>query len=203
LIRDEPLLWKQLDGPQANAIIEGQYLYTKDMFDPLLDYYDGLSLETANSDHLTQMGRLMGVRRPMMYSQGRFTHMFRFTHYPQSDSYEAGFSEVGDGMDGGWLDDTSHEEDDALLVPLDAENYRKLLIAVSRSDGELGSLKLIDDIAYEFCGPHYTLSWIPEGYPQRLFLYMTRADLTVYSIMRSLAEGLWAPIPGVLVDMDY
>jgi hypothetical protein len=203
LIRDEPLLWKQMDGPQANALIYGNYEYEKALFDPLLDYYNNLSLETANSDHLTQIGRIMGVRRPMMYAPGRYTHLFRFTHDPHHEDPETGFSEVGNQMDGGFLEDTSANEDDTLLVPLDTESYRKLLLTVAHSEGELGSIRLIDDIAYAFCGQYYTLEWLHDGYPQRLFLYLTSPNLTVYSIMKSLSEGLWAPIPGVLVDMAY
>ena len=65
MINPISFLWKQLNGPQISAICNAIWQYFKDSYDNLLDYFYNLSIANANDSHLTFIGLLQGLARPL------------------------------------------------------------------------------------------------------------------------------------------
>lgn len=136
-------LWKQLNGPQITAFTKAIYNWCVDQFDSTLDYFNNLSIATAKSDHLTLFGVLANFSRP--YVRSLDLTLFYFTEYAQSN-FRYGFSSLENIGAGGRVVALDHVYETMRNNPLNDTFYRILLSAYSQSEGELGSLVLLDDI---------------------------------------------------------
>ena len=84
-------LWKQLDGPQVKGLTKGVEEYWKSLFDDKLDYFNNISIDTANDDHLTLMGLLSGLIRPVIQEPDKT--FFYFTEQAEHN-FPHGFSDL-------------------------------------------------------------------------------------------------------------
>lgn len=147
-------LWKQFNGPQIAAIAQAIYRYFKLQFESALDYWNHLSINTALSSHLTTIGALQGVSRPLMNITPET--FFWFSEVPGEGTYypsvpykksDHGLSAIADMSKGGKFSDMSEASKvwDYLSTPL----YRAILQGARDSTGEQGSLIYLDDILFK------------------------------------------------------
>ena len=135
-------MWEQLNGPQIKGICDAIYQYTVDIFDSLLDYFNNLSVDNANTEHLTLIGMLSGLVRPLVYEPD--SAYFLFTE-EALHNYERGFSSLQSAAGGKFAPD--YEESSRLQHNyLTDSYYRPLLKAWCMGDNEIGGLALLDDI---------------------------------------------------------
>lgn len=147
-------LWKQFNGPQITAFATAIFNWFSEQFNSILYYWQHLSIDTATSEHLTTIGALQGISRPLMNITPETFFWFSEvpadgTYYP-SDPYrksEHGLSDVADMAVGGKFADITEASKvwDYLSTPL----YRTILQAARDSEGEQGSLVYLDDILFK------------------------------------------------------
>lgn len=199
--------WMQLNGPQISTISDAIAEYLKNMFDTKLDYLNNLSVETASNDHLTFLGTLAGFVRPNVAEVQKQYFMFSQDAVPVS---EHSFSDPSDltKPHGVLSGDIKVEGDTSIL---DTEHYRALLRAFIHSEGEIGSLVLLDDICAELSkldaplvAPFYRFNFQPEhggaGDVELELGYDNQWENAthVFSIIRSLADSLYFPVPIII-----
>lgn len=209
-------LWQQLDGPQVTGLCKAIEEYWKAVFDTKLDYFNNLSIETANDAHLTLFGLLSGLVRPTISEADR--EYFYFTEYVEQDASH-GFSDLENLAVGGKfskLDEGSGIHN----VSLDTEFYRALLRAWTEGEGEIGSLMLLDDICAELTkldiGPGTTPFYqfffmegddIPvDRAPGDVFIDMRSMSawhnpLHVYAVLNGIGDSVYAPQPRLFISL--
>lgn len=139
-------LWKQLRGPQITAICNAIHDFIKNMFNGKMDYFNNFTIESVNDSHLTLLGTLIGFERPLITEE--HAKFFFFSDGPESN-FENGFSDGpghGESTEGGKLVDLWDilQGNHSILLP--EEFYRGLLEVYTKSEGELGSIILLDDL---------------------------------------------------------
>lgn len=209
-------LWSQLNGPQVTAITTAVFEYWKEVFDTKLDYFNTLSVNSANDAHLTLLGLLSGLIRPTITEADK--EYFYFTEDLEHPNNQ-GFSDLEDLSSGGKLSKVgiglgTHE------AALDIEHYRALLNAWINGKGELGSLALLDDICDALTkidlgsevAPFYRFIFmngddIPEGRAAG-DLYLNVGNLTnwhnpmhVHAVLRGVADSVYSPLPQVFISI--
>lgn len=209
-------MWEQLNGPQISALSDALFEYWKSVFDTKLDYFNNISVNTANDVHLTLLGLLSGLVRPTISEPDR--DYFYFTEYDEHE-FSHGFSDLADTSVGGKL--TKVDSGGGIHnVSLDAEHYRALLKAWVSGDGDIGSLQLLDDICNELTKldlgyeetPFYQFVFM-EGQdipadraPGDVYLDMRSAEswrnpLHVYAVIQGIANSAYAPQPRLFVSI--
>lgn len=179
-------LWKQFNGPQITAISTAIFSYMKTQFESIMDYWQHLSIDTATSEHLTTIGALQNVSRPLLNMTPEKYFWFsdvpaEGTYYP-SDPYnksEHGLSDIADMSVGGKFSDIGEIQSSwqYLSTPL----FRTILQAARDSKGEQGSLVYLDDILwglYKYLNPTAT-----EG-PYQIQI-LTKQDVAETAVTRS------------------
>lgn len=149
-------LWKQLGGPQISAYCQGVFEYFKYTYDSVMDYLYQLKIANATSSHLTMIGALQGVARPIVeVAAGRWS-LFSTIARPPEDRYyphdpydqsEHGLSDLADMSVGGLLSEIGTEttyKNQYISDPL----FRIILQASSDSRAQPGSLVWLDDVMY-------------------------------------------------------
>jgi len=206
--------WEQFNGPQVTAIVRAVFEWLKASFDRTLDYFNGWSVKTVNSKHLTTVGILMGIGRPIL-RRIRGTQFF-FTnsvHGENQHNNVHGFSEVGGEVGGRFqeIDPLAGE-----IEVLQDNYYEALLEAVQKSEGEAGSLTLLDDIANAlnnvnnaplFVGYEFTYYRAPYGRPGDVRLFM--GNITdwerwtyVLAAIEAVTNTLYRPEPTVFTEAE-
>lgn len=209
-------LWQQLNGPQTRGLCKAIEEYWKTIFDTKLDYFNNLSIETANDDHLTLFGLLSGLVRPTISEPDR--DYFYFTENAEQE-VSHGFSDLADLSIGGKfskLDSGGGIHN----VSLDTEFYRALLRAWTTGEGEIGSLMLLDDICAELTKldigeetePFFRFSFmegddIPaDRAPGDVFIDMRSMSqwhnpLHVYAVLNGIGDSVYAPQPRLFISL--
>ena len=152
-------LWKQLNGPQITAFTKSVYNWAVDEFDRTLEYLNNLSISTANSKHLSFLGMLANFSRPFIRKLN--LSLFFFTESPQSD-FVHGFSSLEDVGVGGKVVALEQLYETMENEPLKDSVYRELLLAYANSEGEIGSITLLDDILKRLRDSFGSKSFPPE-----------------------------------------
>jgi hypothetical protein len=175
-------LWQQLNGPQITAICQALFNYFKNLCDENLDYLNNLTIANANSDHLSLLGILQGLARPLVpvpdskmfwftspydYVVGpgiepeyQFPgHKIPETNYPS----EHGLSNGPYGQ-GGVFDEVPEGTTGYKYIP--DYIFRAVLQGNTDSEGQLGGLTALDDILNAIfqaenpgMSPMYTFVW--------------------------------------------
>ena len=208
-------LWEQLDGPQVTAIENALFQYAKSMFDTKLDYLNSMDVNTANDSHLTFLGILANFVRPVISVPDK--EFFYLTESVEHNS-SRGFADLDDRIVGGRF--VGIEGASVEARPLNTEHYRTLLKAYINGEGELGGLRLLDDICYALSkqdqplvNPFYTFTFmegddIPEGrapgdvYIDMGSLSVWNNPMQIYAILRGLANSTYWPVPQLFISID-
>lgn len=138
-------LWRQLNGPIATAIMTALFRSVQAKVNPIVSYLSTFSIETATDAHLTFIGALLGLVRPVVSFADEAT--FFFTAQPEHGveygySAAAGPGQIGGHFTGGDVP-TGRER---MLCP--ESYYRVILQGYLDSDADFTSLAFIDDILY-------------------------------------------------------
>ena len=209
-------LWEQLNGPQTTGICKAIEEYWKSIFDEKMDYFNNLSIETANDAHLTLFGLLSGLVRPTISEPDR--EYFYFTEQAEQGTSH-GFSDLDNLSVGGRL--TKLDSGGGIHnVSLDTEHYRALLRAWTEGEGEIGSLELFDDICAELTKldlgpdvePFYNFYFmegdnIPaDRAPGDVFVDMRSMEnwhnpLHIYAVLNGVANSVYAPQPRIFISL--
>lgn len=208
-------LWQQLNGPQVTGICKAIEEYWKEIFDNKLDYFNNFSIATVDDQHLTLLGLLSGLIRPVI--QEPDATYFYFTEQAEHP-VDHGFSDLADANVGGRF--SKLDVKGVHNVSLDSEYYRALLKAWVEGEGEIGSLMLLDDICKEL-----TIKDIgPEEEPFYQFMFMAGDDipvdrapgdvyidmrsmtnwnnpLHVYAVLRGIGDTAYAPQPRLFISL--
>lgn len=205
ILRFAPLLWKQLDGPQANAIVTGLFLYFQNLVSSCLAYFDGLNISTANSAHLDLFGSVAGVPRPLVWTTDDpyWTRWFRVTE--ESTETDQGFSDPDNPLlvgIGGLLSYEYQEYFDPERQALDATNYRAILEEFTRDESGPGSLILLDRLIALFYDPaDYTIEQPVELSPGDILVNLAVSDVRSYTALYSITR-LWLPNTHVTLNVE-
>lgn len=147
-------LWKQFNGPQIVAVCKAIESYMRSTWETQLNYWQHLSIDTANNKHLTLIGALQGIARPLMEIEDE--SFFWFSAVPEEGTYypsvpyrqsEHGLSDVDEMSRGGKFSDMTPivaRSKNQLSEPL----YRCILQSARESEAGQGSLAYIDDVLY-------------------------------------------------------
>lgn len=207
-------LWKQLNGPQVVAFCKAIYEYLREMFDTNINYWSGISIATAKDDYLIELGALAGFPRAIVERYPNDPVMFTKEYYGPGSAaggicgfgFSDGLKHGPSNGDGGRFNDVRDKKIKALIP---ANTYRRALEAFVHSDGEMGSLVLLDDImgsqigegnpdnAYNF--DYNTVA--PGDIILRFFAVREWPDgVSAPYLMTSLADGPYAPVPRVYIS---
>lgn len=149
-------LWKQFRGPQISAFCQGIYEYFRYTYDSTMDYLYTLKIATATSAHLTTIGALRGLARPIVDIQADNYALFSTIARPPEEAYyphepyvqsEHGLSSLENINFGGMLSDIGEEASFTNCYIRDSI-FRRILEASSESNAKPGSLAWLDDIIY-------------------------------------------------------
>ena len=208
-------LWEQLDGPQVSAVSNALFEYWKSIFDDKLEYFNNISVDTASDIHLTLLGLLSGLVRPVIQEPDR--DFFYFTEFAENPTTH-GFSDLADLTVGGKfskLDSSSNIHN----TSLNEEHYRALLRAWVNGEGDIGSLQLLDDICNELTKldlgditPFYQFEFmegddIPvDRAPGDVYIDMRSSSnwnnpLHIYAVIQGIANSAYAPQPRIFISI--
>ena len=210
-------MWEQLNGPQITGISEAIYEFCKQSFDNVLEYFNNLSVATANTEHLTLMGLLSGLVRPLVYEPN--SAYFLFTEDPMQN-YPRGFSDLETGGGGGFAPEQDIVDRLQRNYLSDAY-YRPLLQAWCDNNDEIGGLMLLDDI----CEVLTRTDRGPDVTPFYQFSFMSGPDIPsdraqgdvyidmgntsqwsdpfkIYGILRGIRDTLYVPQPRLYISLN-
>lgn len=184
ILRPLRFLWKQFNGPQITAIMTAIFRYMQTAFNSQINYLTTFSIQTATDAHLTLIGALCGIIRPIITIADLSN--FIFTADPETGK-DYGVSEAPgpDQVGGKFTDlyaDMRHWSSE--LCP--AEYFRQILLACTQSTADPMSPVFISEFLDNlfdvlFPGvdrPVYTFTWIDSVYPDSGIIYEdVRLDL--------------------------
>lgn len=172
-------LWKQFTGSQANAIMQALWEYFRDEYDNALDYWKKFSISTATSEHLTLIGILQGLARPLIPIPDEdylvFSDPWELEPDPLEPSHMIPNKGYPSNVGFGEVDLFPLEEHVGKFAEvkqvgqyhyLSSNVFRALLQGNAGSTGVLGSLVALDDMIYAIwkqqhpvTPPVYEFSW--------------------------------------------
>ena len=206
--------WEQFNGPQITCIVRAVFEWIKASFDRTLDYFNGWSTATVNDKHLTTIGVLMGIGRPVLRRIASVQFFFTSTSHGEGGHGSVhGFSEVGGEIGGRFGEVEEHAGENEVLQ---ADYFRALLLAIQKSEGVAGSLTLLDDIAYAMntvnnspIFTHYDFTYYDSitGRNGDVQLYMGNVSdwergTYVLAALDAVINTLYKPEPTVFAEMS-
>lgn len=142
MLRPFRFLWKQMNGPQVTAIFTAIFHYLQKQFNATIDYFRHFSIATANDSHLTLIGAMLNLIRPVIsVANSKF---FLFTRYPDTDE-EHGFASLDNRPVGGLFSDLDEDNRNRTNVLCPASYYRPILLSYIKSNASKNSLVFIDN----------------------------------------------------------
>lgn len=222
MINPISFLWKQFNGPQITAICQALWEYFHDTYDSFLEYFNKLSISTANSDHLTWLGILQGLSRPLIPIPDEdmfwFTEEHGYIDDPDNPGHlipDAEFPSTHgfateDGFPYGDFARLDSEKFTSGYHYIPDYLFRAVLRGNSSSKGYLGSLIALDDIMYSIwriehptVPPVYEFSWglgANNTTPGDIYLDMKVTGDWAYPYetqaeVRLLGSSVYYPIP--------
>lgn len=211
MIRPIEFLWRQLNGPQITAVVKAAYNWCVQQFDATMDYFNNLTIATANSAHLSLFGTMANFARP--YIRVVDKTFFIFTE-ASTHPFDHGFSDLTDISKGGIFADITKVWETEKGIPLSDDFYRIVLQSYADSYGEIGSLVLIDDLCFalkKYVGNEnagYDINILLEPATNRdigdVFIDLGSQNNwnnwdSVVAALRALVDTSYAPLPRVWV----
>ena len=191
---DRPYIAKQLNGPIISAFFKAVYNFFHSYMDYHVRYFENLSIETANTNHLKFIGNLMGLQLFQLFSDVSGNKYLVYTDESfDTDSYE---------YDNGWSADY-HEyqagdgvfgtgEETGFPVVLSDTQYRRILEAISNiSSASVDSIYAIDALVSTFIeSADYNISY-NAGFPDVVNVVLGPSVRYVYgTVLQSMFDRL-------------
>lgn len=211
MIRPIEFLWRQLNGPQITAVVKAAYNWCVQQFDATMDYFNNLTIATANGAHLSLFGMMANFARP--YIRVVDKTFFIFTE-ADTHPFDHGFSDLTNISVGGIFSDITKVWETERGIPLSDDFYRIVLQSYADSYGEIGSLALIDDLCFalkNYVGNEnagYDINILLEPATNRdigdVFIDLGSQNNwnnwdSVVAALRALVDTSYAPLPRVWV----
>jgi hypothetical protein len=170
-------LWKQFCGPQVTAIVTALFHYIRNTFNNQIEYLSTFSIKTASDAHLTLIGALLGIIRPII----RVADLsdFIFTTDPETGK-DYGVSEApGPSQLGGKFTDLYADMRKWTSELCPAEYFRQILLTCARSNAHPMSPVFISEFLDNLFDvlfptgnrPVYTFTWIYNIQPDAGIIY--------------------------------
>jgi hypothetical protein len=212
MITKEKVHWRQLNGPQIEAYMDALWAFQIDKYDALLDYFNNLSIQSANSYHLDFIGKLMRIPRAVILIEESFEHMLVFSEGQESAVLPA----FSDGLGAlaqhtGVFGRRPRDFDPQHFQTIDDATYRKILLAVAQNTSHAKSLALIDALCYAFLairkpdGTSKNIYYEIQEDPQSVGdLRVAVASLAGYNqvILQQILNQLFTSVPRVTLFFD-
>lgn len=165
MINPISFLWRQFSGPQITAICQALWQYFVTSFDTILDYFNAVTPTTANTQHLTLLGSLHGLSRPLIpipdedkfifvepydYELGYGVEQSTWTEshmIPKDAGFPSthGLGSLNSRNTGGVFSDLADTTGYSHIADY---IFRAFLQGSIDSEGYLGGLKTLDDMLY-------------------------------------------------------
>lgn len=220
MLRPFSFLWKQLNGPQVTAFVQGIWDYIHTQLNDKLRYFNSLSIDTAYSGHLSTIGITSNLPRPMINDYD--SSLFWFTTNKENPT-EHGFADMNNLKVGGKFTELDDQLNTRSIKLVPTEYYRVILQAARDTDAQPGSLAFMDAIIdrlrkkdnpeqqnvvyYNF------ITEIPEGLVNRLYgdveIYIGKESrwndtATVVACVQAIANSVNNPTPNTVIELaDY
>jgi hypothetical protein len=209
MITKEKVHWRQLNGPQIEAYMDALWAFQIEKYDTLLDYFAGLSIQTANSAHLDFIGKIMRIPRAVILIEESFDQLLLFSEGVQSGVLPA-FS--GDATQrAGVFGRRPRDFDPQHFQTVDDDTYRKILLTVAQNTGHSKGIALLDALCYDFLAIR-----TPDGRSKNIYyeiqedpqsvgdLRVAIASLAGYNqvILQQILNQLFTSVPHVTLFFD-
>lgn len=185
MINPISFLWRQFNGPQISAFCNAIWEYFNTTYSQTLAYLGHLTIESANTHHLSLLGALQGLARPLVpipkedellftndygYKEGYGVepatwyagHLIPDAMFPSNE----GVSSLHNPSVGGKFQQEGSKTGYSYITDY---IFRALLRAVAHSEGYLGGLTVLDDMLYEVYRTDY-----PSETPKYKFVWTNR-----------------------------
>lgn len=160
---DRPYIAKQFNGPIISAFFKAVYNFFHTYMDFHVDYFENLSIETADTAHLKFIGNLMGLQLFQLFTDPSGNKYLVYTdeafdtdYYDYNNGWSADYHEyqTGDGVFG-------TGEETGFPVVLTNSQYRRILEAISLiTSASVDSMLAIDTLVSVFTeGTDYNISY--------------------------------------------
>ena len=192
---DRDYVAKQLNGPIIKGFIKAVYNFFHSFIDNNADYFNALSIETADTPHLHFIGNLMGLQLFQLFTDASGGMYLVFTDEAfDTDEYD---------YDNGWADAyREYQEGDGVFgtgeeegfpVTLTTAQYRRILEALSEvTSASVDSMKAIDTLANVFVNStDYNISY-NNGYVDVVNVVLgPTVPLRMTTILQSMYDRLF------------
>lgn len=147
---DRPYVAQQLNGPIITAFIKAVYNFFHKDVDDKTDYFNSLSIETADTEHLLLIGKLMGLQLFTIFADAGNNKYLTFA----TDAYSTEDLEYNNG----WAEEYLEGSDDVkgvfgsgaeqiYPIKLSDAQYAKLLSALADTpSASVDSLFVVDTL---------------------------------------------------------
>ena len=160
---DRPYIAKQFNGPIISAFFKAVYNFFHTYMDFHVDYFENLSIETADTAHLKFIGNLMGLQLFQLFTDPSGNKYLVYTddafdvnEYEYDNGWSSDYHayQTGDGVFG-------TGEESGFPVVLTNSQYRRILGAISQiTSASVDSITAIDTLVNVFTeGTDYNISY--------------------------------------------
>ena len=191
------VLHRQFAGTRITAFFDAIAKYFKEMTDEKIAYFSTLRIQSANTQHLNMIGKLMSFPRPYIYTVPYLEQLFRFTNGVVHNT-PTGFAGRIEGVwnVGGYLDEEFTPAEDQ--IQLNDEQFKKLLVAFSTYANNRESIALLDSILNQyFTG--YEISWEGNNSDIRAAVVSETTSSNIL-IVQKIADVIWVTSPKVIIS---
>lgn len=187
----------------AGTIIQGFSDAVEDFFNtsfmPTVNYFAGLSIDSANEPHILMIGKLIGFPRPLIQKELLDATKLRFTvsYYHDEDIGFALTYGAAGIVQGGTF---SNVGDASTLIYMDISIYKSILKIITKAkySNKRSSLSIIDSICKEIAQEStYTIEWIDDN-KNILITFTTLKAYSVY-VIGYILNALFDTMPAIIV----
>ena len=213
---DKQALWQQLDGPQANSLINGGRKWLKSWSMDHMRYFRNLNLDNAVGKHLDFLGTIVGISRPLITSEFYVDQAFKFWNTPTAENNPTGFSakpstyipkdSTAAVTDGGVFDFAAPSlRPEPQNRDMTDDEYRAFLEIIVKMSHPIGSYLFVDDICHAYAGLNYSISaaygTVASAKIADILITITVYDTSAFARIDSVMQTYVSPFPQVFMDM--
>jgi hypothetical protein len=210
MLLERNFLWKQLNGPQAIALVKAVWSFFKESpwcrykeqtwtLDKTLDYFNNINIDNCTDEHLLFIGTLMGIKRPVVTVPGIYDMLLKLQVLPQATGDYDGLSDEYNNVEsqGGFLDELEGPHRPTTMEPIPFADYRKILKLVSQYQDNMKSLALVEDIVKYFVPSHLKYEFRSDVILGDINIYFNGQSDYQFYLMSSAFEMFFKAVPRI------